>query len=495
MKKASIDPKSFNIPEDVTRVTSVLQKNGYEAYVVGGCVRDLFLGKAPKDWDITTNATPDQIMALYPETFYENNFGTVGVVTENEDPTLKVIEITTYRIESGYSDKRRPDTVSFSTNIHDDLMRRDFTINAMAFDPRTGTLIDNFGGIEDLHKKQIKTVGKPADRFNEDGLRILRAIRLSTELGFEIENETEKAIKDNSSLLEHISMERIRDEFVKVISSDNALSGLVTCQRLGIMSFIIPELEEGIGVEQTATHAYDVWTHLLKSLEHAVKKGYPLHVKLAALLHDIGKPRSRRFSDGKEKYTFYGHEVSGAKIAKTVTERLKFPKETTENVHKLVRWHMFFSDTEQITLSAVRRMIVNVGPELVWDLMNVRMCDRIGTGRPKENPYRLRKYKAMVEEALRDPISVQMLKIDGKKIMDVTRENPGPKIGFILNALLEEVLDNPTLNTEEYLEKRALELSGMDPKELQNLSLRGKEKKDEAEETELKKIRSKHKVA
>ncbi len=494
MKKASIDPKTFNIPEVVSRVTSVLQDNGYEAYIVGGCVRDLFLGKTPKDWDITTNATPEQIISLYPETFYENSFGTVGVVTESEEPTLKVIEITTYRIESGYSDKRRPDNVSFSVNIHDDLMRRDFTINAMAFDPKSGTLIDSFGGIEDLHKKQIKTVGNPEDRFNEDGLRILRAIRLSSELGFDIEEKTEKAIKDNSSLLNHISAERIRDEFIKVISSQNALQGIVNSHRLGVLSFIIPELEEGIGVEQTATHAYDVWTHLLKSLEHSINKEYPLHVKLAALLHDIGKPRSRRFSTGKEKYTFYGHEVSGAKIAKSILERLKFPKETVEKVTKLVRWHMFFSDTEQITLSAVRRMIVNVGSDLVWDLMNVRICDRIGTGRPKENPYRLRKYKAMVEEALRDPISVQMLNIDGKRIMDVTRENPGPKIGYILNALLEEVLDNPTLNTAEYLEKRTLELSKLDEKELRKISDKGKEKKDEEEKKELKKIHAKHKV-
>jgi len=494
MKQASIDPKSFNIPESVSRVTSVLNEHGHEAYIVGGCVRDLFLGKAPKDWDVTTNATPENIIELFEETFYENSFGTVGVVTDSEEKSQKVIEITPYRIESAYSDKRRPDAVEFSTNIHDDLKRRDFTINAMALDPKTGVFIDSFGGIEDLHKKHIKTVGNPVDRFTEDGLRILRAVRLSTELGFDIEPETEKAIKDNVDLLGHISTERIRDEFTKIIESKEPMAGIVTCQRLGILSYIIPEIEKGLGVEQTATHAYDVYTHLLKSLQHSADKEYPLHVKLAAMLHDIGKPESRRFSKGKDKYTFYGHEVIGSRDAEKILKRLKYPKDTVDKVTKLVRWHMFFSDTEQITLSAVRRMIANVGPELVQDLMNVRVCDRIGTGRPKENPYRLRKYRAMVDEALRDPVSVQMLKIDGKRIMDVTQETPGPKIGFVLHALLEEVLEDPGLNTEEYLEKRVMELIKLSEKDLKELAEKGKDLKDRAEEAELKKIRSKHKV-
>ncbi len=494
MTKASIDPKTFSIPADVSRVTSVLQDNGYEAYIVGGCVRDLFLGRTPNDWDVTTNARPEQIQPLFEETFYENDFGTVGVVTESEDATLKVIEVTPYRTESEYTDKRRPDSVEFSTDIHDDLQRRDFTVNAMALDPKTGEFIDIFGGIEDLHKKQLRTVGKPADRFNEDGLRILRAVRIATQLGFDIEKDTKEAIKDNSALLEHISIERVRDEFNKIVDSKESMAGIVLCQHLGILSYIAPELEEGIGVEQTPNHAYDVWTHLLKSMQHGSDKGYPFHVKLAALFHDIGKPATRRFSKGKDKYTFYGHDVVGSRVTRKVLTRLKYPKDIIDKVTKLVRWHMFFSDSEQITLSAVRRMVANVGQDMIWDLINVRICDRIGTGRPKENPYRLRKYKSMIEEVMRDPVSVGMLKIDGGKIMEVTRETPGPKIGFILHALLEEVLDDPKLNTAEYLENRVKDLIKLPVDELKALADKGKEKQEEEEERELKKIRSRHKV-
>jgi tRNA nucleotidyltransferase (CCA-adding enzyme) len=494
MKNPIIDLKSFDIPTVVVDIAESLEEAGFEAYAVGGCIRDLFIGREPNDWDLTTNATPEQIQGLFEETFYENDFGTVGVVTESENPQLKVIEITPYRVESEYTDKRRPDSVEFSKDIHDDLMRRDFTINALALNVRTGEFIDSFGGIDDLHKKHISTVGKPVDRFNEDGLRILRAVRIAAVLGFDIEPETKKAIKDNVHLLEHVSVERIRDEFNKIVQSDNPMEGVAMCQHLGLLSYMIPELEEGIGIEQTPNHAFDVWTHLLKSMQHAADKKYQFHVRLAALFHDVGKPPTRRFSKGKDKYTFYSHEVVGARIAKKVLKRMKYSREIIEKVTKLVRWHMFFSDTDQITHSAVRRMVSNVGKEMVWDLMDVRVCDRIGTGRPKENPYRLRKYRSMVEEVMRDPVSVGMLKTDGKHIMDVTQETPGPKIGYILHALLEEVLDDPLLNTEEYLDKRTLELIKLDVEELVELSERGKEKKEEEEEKEIKKIHTKHRV-
>lgn len=494
MKNTVIDLANFSIPDEVIKVSETLESKGYESYVVGGCVRDLFLSREPNDWDLTTNATPEQIQELFEETFYENDFGTVGIVTESEHPKLKVIEVTPYRVESSYTDHRRPDSVEFSKNISDDLKRRDFTINALALNVKTGEFIDLFGGIEDLHQKHINTVGNPVDRFNEDGLRILRAVRISTVLGFDIEPETKKAIKDNSGLLEHVSVERIRDELNKIIMSDNPMSGIVMCQHLGLLSHIIPELEEGIGIEQTPNHAFDVWNHLLKSAQHAADKNYPFHVRLSALLHDIGKPPTRRFSKGKDKYTFYGHEVVGARMAKKILKRMKYSREIIEKVTKLVRWHMFFADTDQITLSAVRRMISNVGKDMVWDLMDVRVCDRIGTGRPKENPYRLRKYRAMVEEAMRDPVSVGMLKTDGKRIMDVTRETPGPKIGYILHALLEEVLDDPQKNDTEYLDNRTKELIRLELGDLIKLAEKGKDKKEFEEEKQIKKIRSKHRV-
>ena len=270
------------------------------------------------------------------------------------------------------------------------------------------------------------------------------------------------------------------------------MNGLLAMKKLGLLSYVVPELEETIGVEQNKAHSYDVWEHLLRSLQGAADKNYPLEIRLSALFHDISKPESRRWAKEQDTWTFYGHEVLGARATKKILTNLKYPTKIIEKVVKMVRWHMFFSDTEQITLSAVRRMIVNVGRENIWDLMNLRICDRIGTGRPKEDPYRLRKYHAMIDEALRDPVSVGMLKIDGKKIMDVSRITPGPKVGYTLHALLEEVLEDPKKNTSEYLENRAKELVLLPESELKELGEKGKQTKEEAEEEEIKKIRGKH---
>lgn len=487
--------EKFDIPKEVTYVTETLKKSGFEAYLVGGCVRDLFMGRKPKDWDITTNATPEQIIPLFPKTFYENEYGTVGVVNEEvSDETLKIIEVTPYRVESSYSDHRRPDKVEFSKNILDDLKRRDFTINAIAYDAETGEIIDPFFGVADLARGIIKTVGEPKDRFFEDGLRILRAVRLHVELNFVLEQETEKSIFENKDILGEISKERIRDEFVKIIMSDNPSGGLFILRKLGLLHYIIPELEESFDIEQNKAHSYDVWNHLLKTVQHSADKNYKLEIRLSALLHDIAKPRARRWDKEAKMWTFYGHEVLGSHVTKDILERLKFSRETIDKVVNLVRWHMFFSDTEKITHSAVRRLIANVGKENVWDLIDMRGCDRIGTGRPKENPYRLRKYKAMIEEVMRDPISVSMLKTDGKKIMELLGITPGPKIGQILNALMEEVLEDPSLNNEEYLNKKTLELFNMSDRELKELSEKGKEKKEKEEEKEVNKIRGKHYV-
>ncbi|MFC1801828.1 CCA tRNA nucleotidyltransferase [Patescibacteria group bacterium] len=485
--------KKFNIPKEVTHVTETLEKAGFEAYLVGGCVRDLLRDKKPKDWDITTNATPEEITALFEHTFYENSFGTVGIVNDEvEDETLKTIEVTPYRLETTYSDKRHPDAVSFSQNLEDDLKRRDFTMNAIAYSVSRETLVDLYGGQKDIENKVIKTVGKPEDRFNEDALRIIRAIRFTAELGFTNNIDVENAIKNNADMLKNISQERIRDEFVKLVMSDEPKKGIETAHKLGVLKYIVPELERGIGVTQKGAHIFDVWEHNLGALEHSANKNWTLNVRLASLLHDISKPETRRFSKEKNEYTFYGHEVVGERVAKKALKRLRFPTKTIDVVSKLVRNHLFFSDIDKITMSAVRRIIKNVGKENVWDLMKVRACDRIGMGRPKENPYRLRKYKAMIEEAMKDPVSVGMLKIDGQRIMDVTRETPGPKVGFVLHALLEEVLDDPKVNNEAYLEKRAIELIKLPIEELKNLGEAGKTKKEAVEEKEIKEIRQKH---
>jgi tRNA nucleotidyltransferase (CCA-adding enzyme) len=488
---------NFSIPEEVSRITQTLENGGFEAFLVGGCVRDMILERTPKDWDVTTNATPEQIQALFPDSFYENTFGTVGVVSrETEDETLKTVEITPYRLESTYTDNRHPDEVAFSQHIEDDLKRRDFTMNALAYNVSEKKLIDLYGGERDIEDKVIRTVGNPDERFQEDALRILRAVRFHAELGFTTNVDTEKAIVDNKHLLDKISRERIRDEFTKMIMSPRPMEALGTLHKLGLIQYVVLELEKTFDVKQNQAHAYDVWEHLLRSVQHAADKEYPLDIRLTALFHDISKPETRRWAKNESgeggQWTFYGHEVIGSRVTRKILTNLRYPTKLIDKVVTMVRWHMFFSDTEQISLSAVRRMIANVGRDNIWDLMNVRICDRIGTGRPKEDPYRLRKYHAMIEEALRDPISVGMLKIDGKKIMGVTRETPGPKIGFVLHALLEEVLDDPTKNTEEYLENEAKKLILLGENELRVLGEKGKMSKEEADEEEIKQIRSKH---
>jgi tRNA nucleotidyltransferase (CCA-adding enzyme) len=485
--------KKLSIPPEVSHVTQTLQDAGFEAYLVGGCVRDLLRGVKPKDWDITTNARPEQILGLFKHAFYENKFGTVGIVNEQAtDTTVEVVEVTTYRLEATYSDSRHPDQVDFSDSLETDLKRRDFTMNAIAFDVSQETIIDPFDGQKDLKNETIRAVGEPVERFKEDALRMMRAVRLASELGFTISHETAQAITQNAVLIEKISKERIRDELIKILGSDRAMDGIWLSSKLGILKFIIPELEKGVGVAQNQAHTYDVWEHNLRTLQHAVHKKWDLDLRLAALFHDIAKPETRKWSDEKKDWTFYGHDVVGGRMTKNALSNLRFPTKTIEKVSKLVRWHMFFSDPEKITLSAVRRLIRNVGQEDVWDLMNLRTCDRIGTGRPKEQPYRLRKYKSMVEQAMMDPISVGMLKINGGDLMEHLKLSPGPKIGHILYALLEEVLEDPGLNTIDYLKKRARELNSLGEQGLENLGKQGKERRAGLEEGEVQKIRQKY---
>jgi len=485
----------YIIPQAVTRVTEHLSQAGFDAYLVGGCVRDLVLGKKPKDWDITTNAHPEQIQTLFEETYYTNEYGTVGVVvSEPGDPSCRVIEVTPYRREGTYSDGRRPDSVEFGVTLEEDLARRDLTVNAIAYDQHKGHMVDPYKGHEDIAARMLRAVGDPNERFREDALRMLRAIRIGAELGFAIEQKTFEAIAKNADLLGKISKERIRDEFSKVLLSPRPMEALLHMKHTGILRYVVPELENGIGIEQNKAHVHNVFEHLLRSVQHAADKGYSLEVRLAALFHDVSKPECRRKSE-KGDWTFYGHEVVGSRVTRNILQNLHFSKDVTAVVSKLVRWHMFFSDPDKITLSAVRRMIANVGEEHIWDLLNVRLCDRIGSGRPKEQPFRFRMYKSMVEESLRDPIHVAMLKMDGKKLMDVTHETPGPRIGNILHALLEEVLDDPTKNTETYLEERARALSHFSNADLADLGSHGKKRKSEEDAGNILSIRKKHGVA
>lgn len=483
------------IPSEILKIVEKLEESGFEAWIVGGCVRDLYLNRTPHDWDITTNATPEEIQRVFEHTYYTNDFGTVGVVTDSPEEALKVVEVTPYRLEGKYSDARRPDNVTFSQKLEDDLKRRDFTINALAFSPTKEEVVDLYEGVKDIKDSVVRAVGEPKERFSEDALRILRAIRIAAELDLSIEEGTREAMVALATQLERISKERVRDEFIRIINSPKPLKSLVLAQGMGVLKYVIPELEEGIGVEQNQAHSYDVFEHNLRSLQHAADKGWSFDVRLAALYHDIGKPKTRRRSEEKGDWTFYGHDVVGAKITRKALEELRFSREIVDKTERLVRWHMFFSDPDKITLSAVRRIVRNVGRENIEDLVKLRICDRIGTGRPKEQPFRLRMYQSMIEQALRDPISVGMLAIDGKKVMGVTREAPGPRIGWILHALLEEVLDDPSKNTAEILEKKVTELNELDDNHLRALGEEGREKKEEAEEEKIRDIRKKYFVS
>lgn len=470
----------MSLPEEVKNIINQLQDSGFQGYAVGGCVRDLLLEKEPKDWDITTNAKPEEIQKLFPEHVYENTFGTVAVKTDSKKPELELVEVTPYRIEGKYTDKRHPDEIKFADKLGDDLSRRDFTINAMAMD-KDGEVIDLFDSQKDLKSKIIRTVGEPQERFNEDALRLLRAVRFATILGFELEKNTLEAVIKNSDWLTAISKERIRDEFIKIINSDNAYAGIMLLYETGLLKHIVPELIEGVGVGQNLHHIYTVWEHNILALKYAVSKNYSLEVRLGSLFHDIGKPRTKR-GDGKYS-TFYGHDVIGGKMTVEIMNRLRFSKEISEKVIKLVRYHLFYYNVGEVTESSVRRLLANVGPENINDLIKVREADRIGSGRPKAVPYKLRHLQYVVDKVSHDPISVKMLKVGGEEVMKELDVKPGPKIGLILNFLLAEVIDDPSKNTKKYLEQRIHELDKKSPEELKR-SLEKIEKAIREEEKE-----------
>ncbi len=491
----------MTIPKEIKNILAALKKAGFEAYIVGGCVRDFLLGNKPKDWDITTNAKPEEIQKVFPDSFYENNFLTVTVRTGAKKPELAEIEVTTFRSEAKYSDKRHPDAVQYAKTLQEDLSRRDFAVNAMAMDSAK-KISDFFGGQEDLKNKIIRTVGGANERFGEDALRMLRAVRFATTLGFTIEatadggapskggEKTADAIKKNSLWLEAISKERVRDELVKIIMSDNAADGIELLRQLNLLKYIVPELLENYGVGQNKHHIYDCYTHALKALEYTAKKKYNLQVRIAALLHDVGKPRSKS-GQGKES-TFYNHEIIGAKMAFQILQRLKFSNKDVEKIVTLIRYHMFYYNVDEVTESSVRRLVRNVGPESIDELMQVREADRIGSGVPKAEPYKLRHLKFIIEKVSKDPISVKMLKVDGKDVMDLLGQAPGPKIGQILDVLLSYVLDDPKKNTKKFLEVEIKKLGTMDEKKLVQLATESKEEKTEAQTQEDKVIKDKY---
>lgn len=475
----------MTFPAYITDIMTRLTEAGFEAYVVGGSVRDALMGRQPKDWDITTNARPEQIQAAIPDSKYENAFGTVIVPIRAGEEVLAVVEVTTYRSEQGYSDHRRPDEVRFEDKLENDLSRRDFTINALAMgaDGADGAVVDLFGGEKDIKKRIIRTVGEPEDRFREDALRMLRAVRLSCQLGFAIEGKTERGIQKAAGNIKFIANERIRDELIKILSSDNPAGGIEKLQETKLLHYIIPELEEGIGMAQNHHHTSTVYDHNLASLRHCPNPSW--QVRLASLLHDIGKPRTKKIVDGAA--TFYNHEMVGAKMVQKILTRLKFSAADTERIVALVRNHMFYYNVDEVTAASVRRLIRKVGEENLADLIDLRVADRLGSGVAKAVPYKLRHLQYMMDKVRHDPVSVKMLALKGDDLMQLLGIGPGPKIGAILDVLLSEVIEDPALNDKALLEKRSRELERLDLEELRSKAKEVIAEKRTAEDEEMKK--------
>lgn len=484
-----------NLPDYILGIIKNLQVSGYEAYIVGGCVRDVLMNKTPKDWDITTNARPEEVLAVFPGAKYENNFGTVllPIRAQASGEEVKgaledVVEITTYRSEQGYSDRRHPDTVQFEKDLDKDLERRDFTINALALDPlREAGIVDLFGGQKDIKAKILRAVGEPSDRFKEDALRMLRAVRFSAQLGFALEPKTQRAIVKLAGSLKFVSKERIRDELIKILSSDRPAQGITLLHETKLLQYILPELEQGIGVAQDRHHIHPVFKHNVLSLEHCPNKAWP--VRFAALLHDVGKPQTRKIINGIA--TFYNHEYAGAKITDKIMRRLKFSASDSSRVVNLVKNHMFYYNVGEVSAASVRRLVVKVGRENLQDLLDLRVADRLGSGTPKAMPYKLRHLQYMLELVQNDPISVKMLKINGDDLMRILQIEPSQKIGMILDVLLGEVIENPDLNNIIYLEKRARDINELD---LSDLRLKAKGLINEEREKEDREIKRHYKV-
>lgn len=451
----------FILPLEVTSLIDKFLEAGFQLYIVGGAVRDLILERSVNDWDFTTDATPEEILKVIPEGFYNNKFGTVGVnssslIANRESPeeTINdtrptIYEITTMRKEGKYTDFRHPEKLEWTKNINEDLARRDFTINALALDHKQN-IVDPLDGQKDLQQKIIQAVGDPNQRFKEDALRLIRAIRIATQLGFEIEKNTYMAIKENSNLIKNIASERIRDELFKLLVSENASEGIRKLRETGILQIILPELERCFGIKQEGPkhdREYDIGEHSLAALNNTPSTD-PI-VRFSALLHDIGKPDTvETHPDGN--VTFYNHEIVGSRIAADIARRFNLSKKQSEKVFKLVRFHMFTLDENQ-TDSAIRRFIKNIGLENVDDMMALRVGDRLGGGTSKAVSWRMKIFRERIDEVMTKPFSLTDLKVNGQDVMEALNIPPSRKVGEILDELFKEVQEDSSKNTREYL--------------------------------------------
>lgn len=442
-----MDRVNICIPQDVKTIIDTLKSQGYEGYIVGGCVRDSLLGKQPKDWDITTNALPEKTI----EIFKDKGFRVVETGLRHGTVTIVMnkigYEVTTFRIEGGYSDNRHPDYVSFTTSIKEDLSRRDFTVNAMAYNEVSG-LVDYFNGISDLDNKIIRTVGLAEDRFNEDALRMLRAIRFSAQLGFKLETkDLFISIKKNAELIKNISKERIREELSKILISDKPSTGIVTLKETGLLQYIIPELIPTIDFQQhNKHHDKDVFNHTLAVLDNTPDK---LELRLAALFHDIGKPKCFTIGDDKQGH-FYGHNKVSAQISREILKRLRFDNKTIDKVSLLVFEHM--SKFDKIKLPGIKRFINRVGVENLEDLFQLQIADTKGSAKRSQDTSKIIDLKEKCQAILNEkqPLTVRDLAVNGDDLMKLGIKQ-GKEVGNALKMLLEYVLERPELNTKEKL--------------------------------------------
>ena len=513
------------IPRDPLAILWRLSQAGYEGYLVGGAVRDLIRlslhgskdagSLRAMDYDFTTNATPQQLLQVFPEGVYENDFGTVSIPVKRLHPTqpaptpasndlihletatkihtslknpselsppatiphLPDYQVTTFRAEGRYTDHRRPEEVTWGKSLQDDLSRRDFTINAMAIQVDSQflanlplntneadnalitipaeryTLIDEFGGMKDLAAQLLRPVGDPATRFEEDALRMLRAIRFAVQLNLQLTDETFAAVAALAADIQHVSWERIRDEFLKMLTSPAPAQAIELLEETGLLHFILPELREGIGIEQGGHHTTDVWTHSLDALDACPSRD--AIVRFATLLHDVAKPRTFRVTDDG-KITFYNHELIGARLAKSIAQRFRLSKHDIDRMFILVRHHMFYYQPHN-TDAAIRRFMRKVGLENINDILDLREGDRLGSGARKTS-WRLEEMKERMLSQLHQPFAVTDLKINGNDLMKQFQLKPGPQIGSILQRLFERVAEEPELNEYEKLREMAREM-------------------------------------
>lgn len=466
------------LPKYVQKTARILIKEGYQAFLVGGAVRDIVLKKTPNDYDLATDALPDEMLNMFPKSVSTGaKFGTVIALVQDEQGETHEVEVTTFRSEADYIDGRWPSSVEFVDDIDKDLGRRDFTFNAMAVDlskldlddgveEKSIDIYDPFGGIEDIRKKVVRAVGTPLERFKEDGLRSFKAARMASQLGFNIESSTFQAMKASISVAQSVSMERVRDEFMKtLLNSPKPSVGIEIMREAGLLQLFIPELLEGVGVEQKLYHIHDVYTHTLRTVDVAHDS-----VKLAALFHDIAKPRTD-MGNGH----FYGHDRMSADMAEKIMTRMKFPKSEIVRTRRLIENHMFYyphikeemsgEEKKNIELhtwsdSAVRRFIQRVGEENIDDLFRLRMADAQSNPSTMFKPEEITLLQERISHVREQDMALKIsdLRVDGEDLEKLGIKK-GPKMGLILRELLEAVIDDPLLNTKEKLEELAIKLS------------------------------------